>query len=32
MRCIDLPAVADLGVRSILLREIALVWSRDQRP
>jgi hypothetical protein len=29
--CDALPAVADLGVRSILLREIALVWSRDRR-
>lgn len=29
--CDALPAVADLGVRSILLREVALVWSRDRR-
>lgn len=30
--CDAVPAVADPGVRSILLREIALVWSRDRRP
>jgi hypothetical protein len=30
--CAALPAVADPGVRSILLREIALVWSRDRHP
>ncbi|HWO24383.1 MAG TPA: hypothetical protein VNO30_36815 [Kofleriaceae bacterium] len=30
--CDALLTVADLGVRSILLREIALVWSRDRHP